>query len=124
MLNKTVTDKALNASDPIGVVASGVFVILSSLGFAEKYGLTADEVLMLVGGVGVVATGIRGWLERGRRIRVMEMLEGEPKEITSRGDEGDGDDEEKEEAAVPDDEPETVPDDEKPILPPPPTVGG
>jgi hypothetical protein len=95
-MNKTATDKALNASDPIGAIASGVFVILSTLGLAEKWGLSADQLLGLMGALGMVATGARGWLERGRRIRVAELLErhaASPKSDTGdRGDdEADGD---------------------------------
>lgn len=89
-MNKTVTDKALNASDPIGAIASGVFVILSTLGLAEKWGLSADQILGLMGAFGMVATGARGWLERGRRIRVAELLDRHAS--PSDGDAGDGDD--------------------------------
>lgn len=74
MLDTTATDKALNASDNLGTLSMSVFMVLGGLGIADRYHITADQVLMVFGGIGGIATFVRGRAEKRRRRQAQDRL--------------------------------------------------
>lgn len=65
----------LAAQDPIAAVVTAVVAILGAFRVGERLGLTADEVLMIVGALGTIATIVRTWLERRNAGNVVAMAE-------------------------------------------------
>lgn len=62
-----LTDKALKASDPSASVIGAVVAICGTFGLLEEWGLTADELAIVIGALGSIAAGARAWVEAKKR---------------------------------------------------------
>lgn len=55
---------SLPTSDPAAAVAGVIVSVLGALGLAEKWGISPDDVLVVVGAVATLAAAIRSWYHR------------------------------------------------------------
>lgn len=96
MLDTTATDKALNASDNLGTLSMSIFMVIGGLGIADHYNITADQILLVVGGIGGIVTFVRGRAEKRRRGQAQDRLV-ELQTLLARAETNSTDDEEPEE---------------------------
>lgn len=52
------------ASDPAAAVAGVIVSVLGALGLAERWGISPDDVLVVVGAIATLAAAIRSWYHR------------------------------------------------------------